>query len=271
MVVSSGSVESENTFLPHGGGNFTVLGLYFIKKLKFPLGGIPHVMLRLSLIGLIMVTAFFSFLYFKGNQAMSSHPYPRDDGLIADFTSGRQGPARTALDSRFSLFSDSVWNLHSKVWYERIDEESEWPPNGFIRVNYALVPASGREPYVGIYADLSFPPPILYDVSRFHTLTVHLRSSQPVSNGSIRIAFVLYSANVNNHDYAFATWYVPPQSVGERWTTIGTTLNDFVRPHFVNYDVALDPKRVYRIGIVIFGPANQLTKGYIDIDELRFR
>jgi hypothetical protein len=41
--------------------------------------------------------------------------FPRNDGIITDFTTGRGGPARSAAGCQFSLLSDSAWNLDSRV------------------------------------------------------------------------------------------------------------------------------------------------------------
>lgn len=196
-------------------------------------------------------------------------PYPRADGLIADFASGPGGPARSALGTQFSIFSDSVFNVGSKIWYERLDEPNT-NGNGFLRIHYQLEPSSALGPYVGLYVDFSTPPPVSYNLSQFRRVAMRLRSEPSSTVNPIDVAVVLYSANVTNFEYAFPRWQVPRQNLRPEWTAVNGAFADFLSPPFVSYDVTLDPARTYRLGLLISAERPEPVHGHIDVDDLRF-
>lgn len=199
----------------------------------------------------------------------SAASYPGTDGLVADFASGRGGPIRTAFGTHISLLSDSVWNLKSKVWYERVDESSA-EGNGFLRIHYQLEPVGATGPYTGIYFDFSTPPPVVYDLTRFRRIAMRLRSAPSSTANPIDIAVTLYSLNQTNFEYAFPTWHVPRQNLRSEWTPVAGAFSDFQRPAFVSYQVQLDPSRVYRVALVISADRLEPVHGHLDVDDIRF-
>jgi hypothetical protein len=95
------------------------------------------------------------------------HPeYPISNGDFATFDGASGALARTAMGKHFSLFSDSAWNLGSQAYYrqEFITSSSN---QGFLRFFYQLNSGNEKQPYVGLYADLSELPPRGFDISQF--------------------------------------------------------------------------------------------------------
>ncbi len=238
-----------------------VLGLYYTRS---KVSGSGNVLFYISLIALPAALITASVLWIL--QACPPPPmYPRDDGLIADFTSGKGGPARTALDTQFSLLSDSAWNQQSEVWYSRVEEGD----NGFLRIHYKLAPSGNKESYAGVYADFSLPPPVAFDLSRFRRLALRLRCDA-VNPKDVRAAIVLYSKEMKPLYYTFPTWLIPSHNLSNDWVSIHADLDEFRCPHFANQKVKLDKRQVYRVAAVIYNKSDRFKSGYIDIDDLRF-
>lgn len=194
--------------------------------------------------------------------------YP-DHGRIADFESGQGAEARTVFNQQISLLSDSAWRWgQSKVWYERIDESGKDGP-GILRLSFDLSSRDPKQPrYVGIYFDFSFPPPVSYDVSQFHGIALSLKTSNIAMEVEVRI--VLFSANICNSSYAFPTYIVPNEDLVDRWRKIKVRFDKFSDPPWYRgHGLQLDPRRVYRVEIVVVSPKKDV-EGYIELDDIRF-
>lgn len=194
--------------------------------------------------------------------------YP-SHGRIADFEAGQGAEARTVFNQQISLLSDSAWRWgRSKAWYERIDESGKDGP-GILRLSFELSSRDPKQPrYMGIYFDFSFPPPASYDVSQFHGLALSLKMSNTKMEVEVRI--ILFSANVCNSSYAFPTYTVPKEDLLDRWREIKVKFDKFGDPPwYPGHGLRLDPRRVYRVAIVVISPKKD-AKGYIELDDLRF-
>ncbi len=222
-------------------------------------------LLRVLLVTAVSLAFVFAFWH---AWRLRTLPFPTQ-GTVADFVMGPGGVARTALGTQFSIVSDSAWNLASKCWYERIADGEHG--RGYLRLYYQLSSPNDREPYVGIYAGFSPFSAQAYDVSRFHALSCTIRVGQPLSpTAPITVALLLYSENVRNPDYAFPVYYLSPQQLSTEWVTVSAPLSQFKPPRWVNYAVELDPRQVFRFGILILGQPRAEAHGHVDVRDICF-
>lgn len=225
--------------------------------------------LRLLFLSLLFSAGVIVGAMLRQSDSPPEFPARAGVGTVADFTLGSGGPARNAFGLHFSMFSDSSWNLESKVWFARVSDQGS--ANGFLRLNYQLQPKDDHEPYVGVYTDFSLPPPSVLDISRFRRLTMRVRLGQPLNDSPIHLSAVLYSANVHDGEYIFPTFEVPDALLSQEWHTVAMPLDDFVNPSISGRMVFLDKRVVYRVAILIRGFPTQAAHGHIDIDDIQFQ
>jgi hypothetical protein len=228
----------------------------------FPTGGVAVAA------GGVLALAFALFWLATTPRCLATAPFPRKDGVIADFGGAPGGPPRSGMGLQFSLLSDSSWNLPSIIRYERVSEDGA--RGGFLRIHYELISQGARESFVGVYVDFSYPPPCSFDVSSYSKLTALVRVGQP-SEG-LALSFVLYSEGpaVAYFDYAFPVYEVPQHAIRQQWTSLNMPLREFKEPNFSTTRMRLDDRKVYRLGIVLKGPVDRTIHGHLDVDDLRF-
>lgn len=198
-------------------------------------------------------------------------PYPRADGLVADFTAGLGRPAKTVFDTEFSLLSDSSSNLGSHVSYTREVDRDAKEGQGFMRIRYDLEPSKSVEGFVGVYADFSFPPPRTFDVSRFDTIELRVRLPRSASEADVNVRFVLFSANVDTKTYAYPSVTLPLSAAAGEWQNLSIRLCDLTDPPFRTDLVSCDSRQVFRFAFVIVNRSAARNQSHLDIDEIRFR
>ncbi len=267
LVASFSSGFAQNVLLVFIGAIAAVL------VAKFPPLSVREaapLLLTLTFLGLLGSTIFLA-LELSGRPATDSLPFPRNDGMLANFISGPGGPARNTFGGQFSIMSDSNWNLSSKIWFKRETEKSK-PRNGFLRILFQLESNEDREPYGGIYSDLSYPPPSTFNVTDFNYLSFRVRLGQSSEEAPISVMLVLYSKNVQNKHYAFPSYKIEGDHLSGEWQPIRIPLSEFVEPYFVDFgaDMTLDPTEVYRWGVILIGEPGRTTHGSIDLDDVRF-
>jgi hypothetical protein len=116
-----------------------------------------------------------------------------------------------------------------------------------------------------------FPPPVPYDVSEFRRLALRIRLGQSITDSPVRIAAVLYSTNIKNDEYAFPTYDLNNYALTQQWRDISMPLAEFGHSFFVNYDLTLDLRGVYRFALLLRGLPRATIHGYIDVGDIRFR
>lgn len=216
----------------------------------------------------LFTTLFLGFLYWDSAQTKAL-PFPVKDGTIASFTTGGGGPARNDMGLHFSLFSDSALNMDSKVWYKVFREHGERREN-YLRIFYQLISHGDRDPYVGIYTDFSLPPPLTFDVSHYDFLSVNVRLDNNDAAEKLSVGIVLYSASGDNSTMIFPSVEINPILLNDKWQQIRIPLSEFGSPPFVPYEVQLDTRSVYRMGIRLIGTPSESIHGYVDVDNIRF-
>ncbi len=197
-------------------------------------------------------------------------PFP-NDGLIANFRSGPGGHAYTAQGTQCSLISDSAFNLDSRVWYKRLDSDSDG--NGFLRLGFELKSATDSAPYVGLSCAFSFPPTIVYDASMYKSLQFKLRVSPEVLQDHLAIGVALYSKDLPEglrRQYAFPSWRVDDNDLSTQWKTYTVPFSWFHAPKYANADISLDPAQIFQMGFVVTGKARADLTGSIDLTDIRF-
>jgi hypothetical protein len=231
----------------------------------------------ITLLGLALV-----FQMIKLNKRlMVTSPFPRSDGMIADFKTGLRGPARNVFQENFNIISDSEWNGTSKCWYSLeyepvADDAGVSSANQFLRLDYEINPRSekGAEAYVGVYTDFSFPPPQSYDVSAFTQFGFRIRKDTPdnLTNASVYVFLATDNQPKTPGYYDWCEHVVPPGMINTRWSTVQFPLSAsaFTTPAWSSQQRELDLKRVFRIGIAIRSIATNTIHGHIDIDDIRF-
>jgi hypothetical protein len=245
-----------------------------IGKHIFRLSARAHKQRRLIYATLAAGACFLLALSVTYSLSNQTPKYPRNDGLIADFSMGRGGPARNAVGESFGLISDSEFNGSSKVWYKLEWGNDNGNQNGFLRLFYQLEQRStpGAEPYVGLYTDFSYPPPGVYDISSFSSVSLRIRSSAPVPEG-MKISVSLASSNIpaKPGSYDFPEYVIPSMHIAGSWQELVIPLVSFKAPMFSDRknSVLLDPRKVFRWAIAIKSEGNLPIHGYIDIDEIR--
>src|SRR5581483_9515027 len=220
----------------------------------------------------------FSVVAFMGEKNAGypwMKPYPRPDGLIADFKGGVHAPARTVYDGRFDIFVDSEWNLSaSTAWYERIPE-GDGP--GFFRVHYALNPQGETNiPYAGVFADLSLPPAHPYDLSRFEGLEFKVKAGPGQPSEDPRLIVAIASANIHTADYDYCEIEVPARDVTTSWVLEKVAFRDLSAPSWAPprssppRDCHFDSSEVFRVTFALKGNAGVSSTGYVDLSEISF-
>jgi hypothetical protein len=234
-----------------------------------PAGAVRRPLWR-AVVAVVFLVALATILYWqRPGPGPDVPPYPRPDGLVANFVTGPGGPPRNVFGLHFSQFSDSVWNLASKVWHRRMDQEGT-RGEGFLRIYYQLVSESDREPFVGVFTDFSVPA-TARDLSAFRRLAVRMRIGQQ-HDPPIKVALFVYSTNVANWENGTPTYLIEPQDLRQEWTSI-TVMFDRFGPSNTSTDgetARLDPARIVRVGIHITGTPMNTAHGHIDVDEIKF-
>lgn len=194
--------------------------------------------------------------------------YPRSDGLVADFTTGAGGPARNALGESFTVILDSDNNQISKCWYENISSEDG---NGFLRIYYQLIPLYDRTSYVGVFTDFSHPPPKLFDVSYFSKVNLRIRLGQPIEPSNLGVFVVLATANVQGAGwYDYCEYQIPWHALQSEWIVVKAPFDKMSTPPWSPRKTKLDPKRAFRLSILIKGKPGPQQHSHIDIDDIKF-
>jgi len=225
----------------------------------------PYFMLVLVLVIAIVYLAIPS----------SPIPYPRKDGMIANFSIGPGGPARNSIGETFTPILDSEYNGDSKCWYKLKWEMIQGERNGFLRLYYQLAPRIERdaEAYVGIFTDFSYPPPKIFDISDFTAISFRIRSSQPDSK-RIGVFITLASSNVppKPGSYDFPEYQVSEGNVTDKWQVIKIPLASFAPPYFSSRrnKINLDLTKVFRFALAIRSSSDSPIHGYLDIDDIKF-
>lgn len=225
-----------------------------------------------ALVIVLAGTCFFlGYQYYMRGQLLNAltqrPPYPRDDGMVADFTSAPGAPARNALGLQFSILSDSAWNKQSTLWYKPQNDLSSGDST-YLSIFYQLISTDDTEPYCGVYTDFSPPPPTSYDLSSFGHLSLRVRVAS--ADALPRLSVVIYSANIHNYEYAFPACDIPTNDVTPEWVTVDIPLAAFQSPRHASYQVTLDTTQVYRIALILKGQPGTTTHGHVDVDEIRF-
>lgn len=223
---------------------------------------------RIILRGLIAVVVMLTVgivvlgaLYYRRAPA-APEPLPLTNTVIADFTASQGTGALTANTLPFSLMSDSSQNMQSRAWYERIHEDPAGA-EGYLRIHYELMPAPGREGYVGLYGDFTLPPPKPVDLSAYHGISLRIRLSPSDDGKKPNIRFVLYSDNIENLEYAYPIAQVIPSA---DWSESPLPFSSFVTPPHAHWPVQLDRRRVFRFAIMLTGGSRM--EGHVDVDNI---
>lgn len=267
------------------------IGFMVFAIIRLPQRGPPVIDVRAEKLGLSLKANAFALVVLLGfaltgsgifflyhdikNGSDGPPPYP-PHGLIANFSSGPGGFARTAEGEQISAMLDSAWGKHSTIWYERVEEANR--EEGYLRVHYRLVP-DGQPPssaFVGIYAN--FTSPIRpFDVSAFIGLQLRVRGSNAVRTDSVRISVGLadeYPLEVRGGDnrYAFPTYVISP--LPETWRPITIAFSDLRTPRWPGRMWPFNRRRVFRFFIVIEAldeaDVGRTLDGLFDIDDIQF-
>jgi hypothetical protein len=195
-------------------------------------------------------------------------PYPRDDGLIADFNGAFALPARTYNGNSFNIVLDSDWNKPSKVWYERIAESE---PEGFLRIYYQLESVNNSPSYGGVFVDLSHLPAVPYDVSAFRGLHFRLRMGQAVQKERVSFVVPVASANINCGWNDYLEFPVAWNDLITDWKDIDVPFGKLRDPPFSIHQHHFDPHQVFRVAFIIKGAPGVSEHGFLDIDDISFQ
>ena len=226
----------------------------------------PVVLISVST--LFVVVVIWLFIPF------SKAPYPcqnPEKATIADFAGTAGMPAQTCLGSPWSMFSDNGFSMKSVVNFTRLNEEApDGTSHGFMRLSFQLDPSDNREPFVAVFADLSFPPPKSFDLSKYPIFHLRLRLGQPSTQAPITVHVILYSSNIRGPSYVFPRISIPYHQLSDTWRDIDRPLSSFVYPNGQADGIPLDKSKIYRVGVMITGPPNKEIHGHVDLTDLFF-
>ena len=159
----------------------------------------PVVLISVST--LFVVVVIWLFIPF------SKAPYPcqnPEKATIADFAGTAGMPAQTCLGSPWSMFSDNGFSMKSVVNFTRLNEEApDGTSHGFMRLSFQLIRPTTENHLWEVFADLSFPPPKSFDLSKYPIFHLRLRLGQPSTQAPITVHVILYSSNIRGPSYVF--------------------------------------------------------------------
>jgi hypothetical protein len=202
----------------------------------------------------------FITLYYRNTKNLIS-PITITSNVIADFKGSKGTGALTSNGLPFSMMSDSGLNMSSKVWYERVQDHLG--SGGYMRVYYQILPSSGHEGFVGVYADFTLPPATPVSLNKYNGIEFRMRISQE-SGVPPEVRAVLYSDNIKNMEYAYPIARVQPDN---NWRNYDIPFNKFEAPPHAISHIKLDPGRVFRFAFVFV--SDKTIHGHIDIDEIK--
>lgn len=216
---------------------------------------------------LMMAVIFAAFLLGWWLGYPHIQKFPREDGLVASFNTGKGGPARNVFGETFGVFLDSEHNVQSKAWYECVTLEDGV---GFLRIHYELA-SSDKTPYVGVYTDFSHPPTEVLDISRFSALALKIRISEAQGESVPNVFVAVPTANIKGAGlYDYCEYRIPRHELQPQWIDVVVPFEDFSTPPYSLRPNQLDPARAFRVSIAIKGSPGCAQSGYIDVDEIRF-
>lgn len=221
---------------------------------------IKRLLLLISILMPTFIALVFITLYYRNaNDLPISEPVKSD--VIANFRGSKGAGARTNFGLGFSIMSDSVLNMASKIWYERLQDNSKG--NGFLRIYYQMLPSLGHEGFVGVFSDFSLPPARPVNLNKYNGIGFRMRISQE-SGKMPEVRIVLYSDNIQNTKQAYPIAFVQPDT---QWRNYDIPFNKFEAPPYAISPIKLDPGRVFRFGVMIV--SDEQIHGHIDIDEIK--
>ena len=190
------------------------------------------------------------------------------NGLVADFN---EGPScLNAFRLKFFTFSDSIWGMNSTFTYARIQENAT---NGCLQIVYQLQPKDpSQAPYIGLLTDFADPFPVPYNLSRFTALKLRIKTAQPYAGSPIHVYLVLYSGNIRtSRTEEFPRYEIPTQFLTTDWVDVKAPFAEFKEAIGSSGERRpLDITQVYRVGLLIIGPADSVAHGRLYIDEVYF-
>jgi hypothetical protein len=247
-----------------------VLGAVVIEIMKSKFSKVPWHFIYPWLIVPFIGLSFFGGWWFGFPHIQK---YPRLDGLIADFTGGLGAPARNAFGEPFNIILDSDNNLDSKCWYKC---SGTGDGNGFLRIFYEL--SSGSKdaiPYCGVFTSFTHYPSQPLDVSRFSSIRLKLRLSQPNQEPKICIVVVLCTANVQGAGwYDYCEYQIPDHELQTEWVDVQAPFKQMLPPTWAppwrREVVKLDATKAFQISVAVKGYNGGQAHGYFDVDDIRF-
>ncbi len=187
--------------------------------------------------------------------------------VIADFTGAPGQGALTKIGLPFSIMSDNVHNMKSKIWYQRLYKGNR-SDDAFLRIYYDIIPHDSRQGFVGIFSDFTLPPAKPINLSEFSGISFDMRIEDVhIKNTEIRL--VLYSNNIKNNQFAYPMYSIKPKVTSkEGWSKYKILFSEFKSPDFASDpdSIKLDVNRVFRFGFVFL--STEKVNGQIDFDNI---